>query len=297
MPAIGFTPDLTQIMPAHITQWTVTRGLEEGEGTYSIIPLQDGAKIDVKSFQDQDSFARDRPFAVDIQATGKMMKTPLAVIKILPKLNDTFMAHAIYFGAAKNIHGAFGLKWKLMSDADLDKSRYTELTADMGILLDSASEYDLTDLLSSAPQDTEQAAPDVLYPLAAAAEPAPAGFKEFKVSDGGSLENVGAVRKGKLTCESVTQLDGQRRSIATGSIKVSAEVELMQTKAELAFLKSLKAPVNYSIKLQDGVTFTLGSNLGIAWNLNVVGSVDDMTTIKIMGNGIVDTAAWSGLWS
>jgi len=295
MAVIGFTPDLTQIMPSHIAGWTVTR---TDEGTYSIIPLQDGAKVDVKSFQDLDSFGRDRPHAVDIQATGKMMKTSLGIIKILPNLNDTFMAHAIYFGAAKSIKGAFGLKWKLMSDADIDKSRYIEITADRGILLDSSTEYDLTDLLASPPQETEVAGGDVLAPLGVAGEPAPAGIKTFKLCEtGGTLEDVGTVRKGKLTCESVTQMDGQRRSIATGSIKVSAEIELMQTKTELAYLKSLKSQLDYGITLQDGLVFAVADNLGVQWNLNVAGTVDDLTTIKITGNGIVSVDAWSGLWS
>jgi hypothetical protein len=111
-------------------------------------------------------------------------------------------------------------------------------------------------------------------------------------------DELGYFRNGKFESEMLTIKDSAGRS-AGHSIRISVEAEMLQSHStELSGVLSLAERENdYRITFADGAMSTLASKLGIQWEFRNEDDAAQSSIMKIRGEGIIQSAQWTGIWS
>ena len=297
MATIGFGLDYTHIKPGGIKSWKIKSGTDVGH--YSLGPLSD-AKVNVKTLFDPDSYMRQRPFGVEVLATGKNFNTSKStVLEHLGKLGITSINHIIESINGQKYSGQLGFYWRLVCEGGMAKRRYLEVFADGRILIDHATYDDLGVLLAAAPSEGAPTGGDALTGWdATAASIVPAAFKGVAINVSGSSEDVGSIKNEKLIVSGVSSQDNYGRSTVQ-KIQVDCEFEMRQTSLELAYMTNAAQAdtIGYSITLADGAVIALPSSLGFHFEHDTQPSMNDDVFIKVTGGGMVLPSAWAGIVS
>jgi len=276
------------------------------DAAYYALPFIRDGKIIIKTLFTKDSKGREFPYAVDFEATVQCQATHKTnMVKVL----DVFSSHWIDVKIA-GLDGVnycseplaadyVGARWKLVSDKDIDDSRYVEFTFDRRM---SLSEFD-TFRPASPPADGTPVGGDLLNALGGLvrADIVASGFSkgEIKATGAGSYDDLGPFRNGKLECTLQTTKDQLGRSVGY-SILVHAEEELLgaseAAQAQLSTIGSRENDLKFTM-VGDGAVLTLDDVIGIQWEVHNDKDSDGNTFIKVMGEGYVAPASWDGLWS
>jgi hypothetical protein len=296
-----------------ISKWWVRHSADTGY--YDLGALYE-ASVDFPQLGNvKDSYQRPRQNALDFTAKAKLLNTEKTnMVKLLDYLFLTDTDHVI--AMINGVHSIsssllthdpyFGLKGKLVSDADMDKSRYIEIEADRGLTLTGA--YDeLLMMLQTAPSvPGSQPTTDMLHAMASitrATGEVPAGFSKVEIGETpGPDQDVGVIRNGKFTAEFYGTKDSRRRTHCN-AVKFDISVEVLQTAlAEIIQAKDIaSANIDMKITFVDGLIFTAVNRLGIQWNFNIPQDMEDSAFVKLVAQGaMVATPAgttWENLWS
>jgi hypothetical protein len=246
---------------------------------------------------EDDTLKRPRGISVKVDATAKCLDTDKTnMIPILHLLGNGNFDHQITGLNGKTFCGQLGLVWKLVSDADMDKARYLQVTGDGIILVDSSiASTDLTDLLASPSADTGTGSSDTIKGLASLSGAyVPAGITKLEVraaADTGAFEEIGPIRKGKFTAEALPYKDEHQRSYMR-NIEQTLEVECLATSAEFAFLKD-SINLDYKITFTDGLVITFDNSMGTAWEAHLDSDSDDVEYIKFTAKGRIAPTSWA----
>lgn len=297
MAEIGYALNHANIKPGGIASWQIKMGTDIGH--YSFGPLSD-AKVNVKTMFDPDSYGRQKPYGLDVNATAKTFNTSkTTVLELLGKLGVTYANQIITAVNGQKFSGQLGFSWRLVCEGGMAKRRYLELFADGQLLIDHATYDDLGVLLAASPTVGAPAGGDSLNGWdATTASRAPAAFKSVTIAVDGDSEDVGSIRNERLIVTGVGSKDNYGRSTVQ-KIQVEVEFDMRQTSAELALMvaPSVDTGFAYAITLADGAILTLSTDLGFHFEYDSLGSINDEAFIKVTGGGFVLPTAWAGIVS
>jgi hypothetical protein len=292
MATIGYTRDGTHVLTDGLSTWKIKRGTEDKH--YSLGVLQDG-KLVLSLLTEDDTLKRPRGISVKVDASAKCLNTDKTnLLPILHLLGNGSFDHQITGLNAKTFSGSLGLTWKFVSDADLDKARYLQVNADGIILIDSSAQADLTDLFAAPAADSGEGTTDTIKGLASlASDYTPAGIVKFEVRPAAdeTFEEIGPIRKGKFTAESLAYKDEHQRSFLR-NIEQTIEIDCLATSAEFAFLKS-SINLDYKITFTDGMVMTFNDVMGTAWEAHLDTDSDDVEFIKFTAKGRIAPTSWA----
>ena len=293
---MAFSLDYTRIKSDGLASWKVKRSGDTGH--YALGNLEEG-KVDSELLTEEDSVLRNLPVALKFMASTKAVNCDEAtMIKSLDTFSTGAYNHIITAANGATFSGDFGFVAKLVSDSDMDKNMYMEFTAD-GNVLPAGTTYPSWDTILAAPSPGSPVSGDALYALnSLPTTRQPAGFRkvEMQVHGGGGYADMGAVRKGKFTAETLVQKDGFQMSRAYGLIKLTIEFDQMQTSTEFADLSGF-LNIDLKITLACGYVCTVGNNVGLAWKPKLLTNTKDIAHTQWMLTGTIQSTAWDALWS
>lgn len=297
MAEIGFDLNHANIKPGGLASWKIKMGTDIGH--YSFGPLRDG-KVNVKTLFDADGYGRQRPFALDVNATAKTLNTgKTGVLELLGKLGVTYANQILAATNGQKYSGQLGFYWRLVCEGGMSKSRYLELFADGQLMIDHATYDDLAVLLAASPTEGSPNGTDSMNGWdATTASRVPAAFKSVTIAVDGDSEDVGSIRNERLIISGISSKDNYGRSTVQ-KIQVECEFDMRQTSAELALMSAPAADAGfaYAIALADGAILTLSTDLGFHFEYDSLGSINDEAFIKVTGGGFVLPSAWAGIVS
>jgi hypothetical protein len=297
--ALSLSNTQANIQIAGMASWYVRWGSHAGETTDEIFvslgDLADG-QFTQRALTVPNSYGRPKVYALEIEASAKMLNTTNATaIELLGTLVTGGLQHKITMINGDTFSGDWGTSWRFDSSADYDGNRYIEIRADQRILTAHASLEDWADVIDTPPIDGTPNG-DVLGAWVNNTYH-PAGISSLTIDPDGTGETPGIFRNGKLVAETLTTKDGQGRSIPY-AIKVDIEIEMLQTLAEYAYMDDQFAGLDsWVLTMADGAVATFSSSMGIGWELNYTGNMDDLCTIRLMGSGILALSSWAGVWA
>ncbi len=287
--ALGLTYDASHVRTAGIASWKVQK---LGDTGFANLGSLRNGKITVIPITDRDSYARNRPYVLNVIATAQMRCTDkTGVLQLLHLLGaddmETYIT-AIDAKTFKLVGGGF--HWKFNVDTG---PRNIDVSCGRLIQHDDSAEYDLTDLLTSTSPAALDPADD-LYGFSAATEVA-AGLKTFeaKITTDSTYEESGPIKHGKLTAESVTFKNDYGAEYIY-AVKIDLEVDCAPTSAELALIKS-ELDLDYRVTLKDGTVFTFDNILGAESGFHNEADSTDTSFIKYTATGIIPTSSWAAL--
>ena len=284
--AIGFSKALQNIKSDGLASWYIKRAGDTGH--YSLGALEDG-KIEGELLTEESSLLQNLPVSFKFVASAKCVNTDeTTLIKSLDTLSTNGLNHIITAANGMTFGLDAGTTFKLISDADMDKNMYLQIDAE-GIVLQSGSTYPSWQTIVGTNTPGTPVSTDALYSLNGLPTTRnPAGFRQvlMKLHGIGTYEDMGAVRKGKLTLETMVQKDGFQMPRAYGLWKISVEFDQMQTSSEYALLPPI-ANIDLQIVLACGYTLTVGNNVGLSWQPKLLTNTKDiaLTHWKCEGNG------------
>lgn len=297
MAALGFTNNPLHILGDGIATWQVKCG--DDTGHYSLGLLRD-AKISAKALFDLDSYRRQRPFAIQIDASAKMLNThKTSVLELLWYLGLSSTNHIITARNGVTYKGTLGTHWRFVCEEGASRSRYVEVFADGIILQDHASYEDWTTVLA-APSAGTPAPADSIYAWDAtpAAGFVPAGFRSVSWTGSGETENMGRLRKTKLIVTGEGFQDDLGMS-TVHQVHVDLEFEMMQGgySTELGIIDdaAVDSAPGFTVTLMDGAVVTLTTQTGMTWEHALVTDSSDIGWIKVSASGAISPASWPGL--
>ncbi len=297
MAEIGFDLAYANIKPGGLASWQIKMGADIGH--YSFGVLSD-AKIIVKTLADNDGYGRQKPYALDVNASAKTFNTSKAnVLEHLGKLGVTYANQILTAINGQKFSGQLGFNWRLVCEGGMAKRRYLELFADGQLLIDHATYDDLAVLLAANPTAGTPTGTDSLTGWdATSASRVPAAFKGVSIAVDGDSEDVGSIRNERLIVTGVGSKDNYGRS-TVNKILVECEFEMRQTSAELALMSAPAADSGfaYAITLADGAILTLSTDLGFHFEYDSMGDIKEDAFIKVTGSGYVLPSAWAGIVS
>lgn len=288
------------IQQAGIASWKVKWGSLAGETAddafYDLGDLADGS-FQQRALTVSNSYGRSKPYALEIEASAKMLCTTNATaVELLGTMVTGGLTHKITMINGDTFFGDWGTSWRFDSSSDYDGNRFIEMRTDARILTAHASLSDWDAVIASPTADGTPDDGDTLYAWVNNTYH-PAGISSLTIDPIGDNETPGLFRNGKLVAETLTTKDGQGRSVPY-AIKIDCEIEMLQTLNEYAYMDTQMETLDtWVITMADGAVFTTSSNLGIGWELNYVGNLDDLCTIRLIGNGTFKLSEWAGLWS
>jgi hypothetical protein len=110
MATVGFNLDMSHIKPDGIATWKFKSN--DDTGHYSFGDLRD-AKIAVRTLFDLDSYQRQRPFGIQVDASAKTLNTDKAtVLEKLGLLGTESMNQIITAVNGRNYSGTLGFHWR-----------------------------------------------------------------------------------------------------------------------------------------------------------------------------------------
>lgn len=297
MAALGFTSNPLHILPDGIATWKIKSG--DDVGHYDL-GLLSNARVNPQALFDLDSYRRQRVFAIQVDASARMLNThKTSVLEKLGLLGVESMNQIITARNAAVYAGTLGFHWRFVCEEDMSRSRYIEVFADGILIPDHASYEDWTDFITSPVAGTPDAG-DYLYGLDATniAGRVPAGFVSVSWTGSGETENMGELRKTKLIVTGEGRQNGYGRSFVN-QIHVDLEFEMMQGghATELGIIDDAvtDAAPGFIVTLADGAVLTLSTTLGMTFeHLNVTDSTD-IGAIKVSAGGSIAPGSWAGL--
>ena len=293
---MAFSLDYTRIKSDGLASWKVKRSGDTGH--YSLGNLEDG-KIDSELITEDDSVLRNLPVALKFMATSKSVSTDeTTMIKTMDSFASGAFNSIITAANGATFQGDFGFIAKLVSDADLDKNMYMEFTAD-GNVLPSGTTYPSWQTILATPSPGTPVSGDTLYALNSLPTTRnAAGIRkaEMQVHSGGGYADMGAVRKGKFTAETLVQKDGFQMSRAYGLIVITVEFDQMQTSTEFADLSTF-LNIDLRITFACGYVCTIGNNVGLSWQPKLMTNTKDIAYTHWKLTGSIQASAWDALWS
>ena len=292
----------SNILTAGIKSWKVK---DDGKTEYFALPFLREGEATVKTLFASTSKGQQVPFALQLEYKAKMMATGSLtnIVELLDQLGSLNLDHIIELSNGQTHSSAllgdkfFGFKWRLVSDADRDKERYIELTADRVIRI---SEFDT--LRGSAPGSVTDATSALVgLRSLSRADIVLAGINkvELRESSAGSFtDDFGKIRNGKFEAELLTTKDNLGRSIGY-AVELGLEFEHMQTaETELALMDGIAGQENdWKITFADGRIATLDNQLGIEFNYSNNKDMDDIAFTQVMGKGRVLLTEWDAIWT
>lgn len=297
MAALGFTNNPLHILPDGIATWYVKCGGDTGH--YSL-GLLNNARINPKALYDLDSYRRQRPFAIQVDASARMLNThKTTVLELLWYLGLSSTNHIITARNGVTYKGTLGTHWRFVCEEGMSRSRYVEIFADGILLQDHASYEDWTTFLASPTPGTPDAG-DSLYTWDASdiTGRIPAGFKSVSWTGSGETEDVGKIRKTKLIVTGEGTQDGYGMS-TVHQVHIDLEFEMMQGghATELGIIDdaAIDAAPGFTVTLADGAVITLSTQTGMTWEHILATDSTDLGVIKVSAAGSISPAAWPGI--
>lgn len=290
------------IRSAGISTWLVKA---QGDEAYYDLGLLRDSSISIEVLAERDSRGRSISYAARIEASAKFLSTEHAsVLAVLPALGSVPVHHRISavngLTLSSELGNAqqWGVRWRFVSDKDMDSARYLELTADRIVTL-----AELDALRATPPPLGTPDQGDYLYALGSLNRSAvrPAGISKIElreVSGAVWTDTLGYLRNGKFTAELRTATDQQGRS-AGYAVAIELEAELLQSSAsELERLAVIAAQGNdVRVTFADGLIATFDDSLGVQWEYRNEGTPADPAVVRFSGNGIIELAQFTALWS
>lgn len=297
MATIGLGVDLSRIKPGGIASWKFKSG--DDTGHYSFGPMRD-AKVQAKTLFDVDPYGRQRPFALQVDASGKTLNTSkTTVLEKIGLLGTESMNQIITSVHSQKFSGTLGMHWRFVCEGGMARSRYLEVFADGQLLIDHASYEDLATLLAASPTEGTPAGTDLFDGWNAdTVSRVPAAFKSVAMEVSGDSEDVGSIRNERLIVTGVSSPDNYGRS-SVQKIRIEVEFDMRQVSSELALMSTIAgdAGPGYTITLADGAVLALPTQAGFHFEHDVMPSMDDEAFIKVTGSGLILPSAWAGLIS
>jgi len=295
MADLGFALDLSHVQTDGIATWYFKSG--DDTGHYSFGELRD-AKLTARTLFDLDSYRRQRPFAIQIEASAKVMNThKTTVLELLGSLGTESMDQIITAQNEQTYKGTLGLTWRFVCEGGMARSRYLEIFADGIIMIDHASYEDWTTLLAT-PSPGNPDAGDLFYTWSAAAGTGrtPAAFRSVAMEVTGNGETVGSIRNERLVVTGVGSQDGLGMS-TVHKLQIELEFEMRQTSAEIDLLESVAgdAGPGYLITLADGALVGFTTQAGFHFEHVLPTDANDIAYIKVVGGGMILPSAWAAL--
>lgn len=297
MATVGFNLDMSHIKPDGIATWKFKSG--DDAGHYSFGDLRD-AKIAVKTLTELDSYQRQRPFAIQVDASAKTLNTDKAtVLEKLGLLGTESMNQIITAINGRNYSGTLGMHWRFVCEGGMSKSRYLEVFADGILMLAHASYEDLATLLTASPTPGTPTGTDLFTAWGGAtAARVPAGFKSVSMEVSGDSEPIGSIKNERLIITGVSSKDNFEMS-SVQKLMIECEFEMRQSSTELELMSTVAedAGPGYAITLADGAAVALTTQLGFHFEHELATDMKGDAIIKVSGGGMILPSAWAALIS
>lgn len=307
---MALSPSRGNIFAGSVSEWAI-KDSDRPDVGYSVIPFIRAGELTITSIQSNDAQMRPVPFGYDVKCVAQFpgVKTKANMISLLAALGTKTIDHRITTIGGQVLSSkptvnplsptGLGVAWKLISNADMDKDMYVELTATRFL---TPTEY--TNALTSANKDTTAAdAADTFYALNSLtrADIIPAGISkiELGVADAGTyLDAMTNIRKATFTAELLTQKNSRQMDIGF-AVKIDFTVEGMETaEPELLKWQGIANRLNESkITFVGGLVCAMPHTLGITTEVSVKSDMSDIGMITVKGSGAIVPSAFAGLWS
>ena len=302
---MALAPSRANVLISGIADWKIKL---VADGLYRTLSNLRTGKVEVKPLETKDSQGRAIQFGYDLAASGQFLAVGTAAhfADLLGTIGTAACSHKISLingqyvnsGATSMSPTTFGVKWKMISDKDMDDSLYCEFSASRRL---TVAEYLLLLASSSSnPADGSNNADALATLLPVHADIVPAGIVQVELgATGGSLTDVvSSVRNGKFSAELLTTKDSRGQDIGY-AVKVDYSVEgLETTSAELIVWEAICARENQcKLTFAGGSTFTNTATFGITLGVSIDKDSDDVSFLKITGSGIILPAAFTTAWA
>jgi hypothetical protein len=295
MATVGFNLDMSHIKPDGIATWKFKSN--DDTGHYSFGDLRD-AKIAVRTLFDLDSYQRQRPFGIQVDASAKTLNTDKAtVLEKLGLLGTESMNQIITAVNGRNYSGTLGFHWRFVCEGGMAKSRYLEIFADGLLMIAHASYEDLATLLTASPAPGTPAGGDLFTGWGGATTArVPAAFKSVSIEVAGDAEPIGSIKNERLIITGVSSQDNYGMSTVQ-KMTIECEFEMRQTSTELELMTNAAGDSGpgYTIVLADGASIALTTQLGFHFEHELATDTRGDAIIKVSGGGMIMPADWAAL--
>ena len=301
---MALTPSIANVQIAGIADWKIKL---TQDGLYRSLSSFRKGLLEIKPLATKDSYQRDIQYGYDLSASGEFLAVGTAAhfADLLGTIGTSDVSHKIQLingqyinsGATSMSPATFGVKWKMISDKDMDDALYCQFSASRRLTPTSMGYIYASNTTNPADGNNSN---DILQTLAPViGDIVPAGITKIELGATAGLGDVVSnLRNGKFTAELLTTPDVRGQEHGYG-VKIDFEGEGMETTAaELIVWGTIAARANYvKLTFAGASTFTSASTLGITTTVSSVKDADDIMTIKIAGGGIILPAAFVTAWS
>lgn len=307
---MALSPSRANIQQSGVSEWAIKDTARPDTG-YAPIPFLRNGKIEIKTLETKNSKGQPVAYGYELSGSAQFpaVRTTANFVKLLDSLSTKLIDHRIKLINGQVISSkpstsapsptGFGVKWKLVSDKDMDGDMYVEISISRRLTF---AEY--TQILSSVNADTTTAITgDTFYPFLSLtrADIVPAGIAKIELgaADAGTyLDDIDNLRNGKFTAELLTTKDSRGQEMGY-AVKIEFEADGMETaEAELLKWDDIANRANDSkVTFVNGIVCTLGSALGISTQFTVDKDSEDIAILKVKGSGIIKVADWDSIWS
>ena len=302
---MALSPSRANVLMGGIADWKIKL---VADGLYRTLSSLRTGKIDIKPLETKDSQGRAIQYGYDLTGSGQFLAVGTAAhfADLLSTIGTSACSHKIQLingqyvnsGGTSMDPATFGVKWKLVSDKDMDDSMYCELTATRRL---TAAEYLLVLASSTSnPADGSNSTDILATLLPVRADIVPAGIVKIELGASAGLGDVvTSLRNGKFTAELLTTKDSRGQDIGY-AVKIDFSCEGLETaNAELVSWEAIAARTNFSkLTFAGGSTFTTATAaLGITTGVSVDKDSDEVAVLNITGSGIILPSAFTTAWA
>lgn len=308
---MALVPSRANVLADGVSSWKII-DTTDADAAYHLLPFLRTGKVNIDSLSTKDGQGRPVVFAYEIKGSAQFpaVKTEANFVKLFDTLASKLIDHKITLNNGQVISSnpgtstmsptGFGLKLKLISEADMDKDMYCEMSIHRRL---TVAEYTKITTSANAPADGTDPGTDVLHNLDSLTRTdiVPAGISTFACdATGGSYADVVSnLRNAKFSMELLCTKDS-RSDFAVGfAWKTMLSLEGLETKeAELQKWPGIATRANESkITFINGMIATFPTQLGISNAYAAEKDTEDVAVMKINGEGIILNASMDGIWS
>ena len=312
---MSLVPSIANVLVDGIASWKIKNS---ADAAYHSLPVPRKSNISIATNATANNFKQTIPVSYWLKASAEFMgiRTSADFIKLLPYFSTNLIEHKIALmdgsriissdpGTSTPSPTGFGaIKWKLISDKDLDDAMALEISIQRKL-----TEAEYTQVLTSAntPADGSDPGTDVFHGIDALtyADIVPSGIAKIGlgVSGAGTYADViSTLRKGIFTAELMPAEDG-RGMWRSGYINIKLDAEGMETtEAELLKWPAIQfrkneAQITFANGLVCSLPNTTNNGMGVKTELAVTKDMDDATILKIAGEGGRLPSQWNACWN